>query len=280
MKTSKHSGFTLTELMVGMAITGLLMAGVAQAFYANTQTFAVVSEQSVLQENGRLALQLIGNQMLQAGYLKAISPQNFYDAQSREEMFPAQTDVEFSGLNLAPGAIVGGLNNVSITNVRPGSDVLIVRYQKTATGDGVFRDCAGTEITESNADLPADQDTVTVGFFVDAEFTLRCVRADGDRVQLIDGVDDLQVSYGIDADGMEPVRADNYVAASDMTEVDWPHVVAVNVALLARPGASAITPPHDHIVRTYNVNDEVREFDDSVARSVYSQTFLLRNRSF
>lgn len=275
MKTLHHAGHTLTELMVGMAISGLLLAGVAQAFFANTQTFAVVSEQSVLQENGRLALQLIGAQLRQTGYVQEISPQHFYDTQLRDEVFPPLSDVEFAGLDFAAGAVVGGLDNAGSANVRDGSDVLVLRYEKTITGEGLFRDCAGTVLDED-----FEPNSAIAGFFVDDEFTLRCVRADGQQVQLIDGVEDMQVLYGLDADGLEPVRADVYRTAAELDADDWPRVIAVNVALLARPGESAISPPRDRIVRAYDVNGEVRQFDDSVARTVYNQTFLIRNRSF
>jgi len=272
----RQGGHTLTELMVGLAIAGLLLAGVAQAFFANTQTFAVVSEQSLIQENGRLALQLIGNQLGQAGHIKQLSPQDFYGTEGRSDVFAdvAVTQANVSGLHFVTGAYVGGVDDLHVAAAREQSDAFVLRFQR-ATGDTMFHDCAGTLIDDSYA-----EQAITVGFYVSADHALKCVAANGNDEQLIDGIDDMQVLYGVDADGNAPVRADKYLSAGAMQPDDWRRVVTVSVALLARAGSSAISPPRANIARSYNVNGEVRTPDDNVARTVYSQTFQIRNRVF
>lgn len=274
----RQAGHTLTELMVALAIAGLLLAGVTQAFLGNTQTFAVVSEQSMLQENGRLALQLIGTQLTQAGYVQNVSASDFYDSEMRANQFPEVANVEISGLNFYTGAVLGGINNdggssVGASSVRPGSDVMMLRYQKSSA-DTLFYDCAGEGLDEDFAD------TVTVGFFVDSDMLLRCISADGSAEPLIDGVEDMQVLYGVDSDGADPARPDRYMKAADMAEDDWRRVVTVSVALLVRPGETATSAPRADLVRSFNVNDEVRELEGDVARTVYNQTFQIRNRIF
>jgi type IV pilus assembly protein PilW len=273
----RQRGHTLTELMVALAIAGLLLAGVAQAFFANTQTFAVVSEQSQIQENGRLALMLIGNQVGQAGHIQDISPQDFYGTQGRSSLFAdaAVDDANISGLHFFAGAFVGGINNLNVADARAQSDAFVLRYQR-ATGDNLFRDCAGKPLDDSYADH-----TITIGFYISQNFSLKCVDASGDDVDLVDGIDDMQVLYGVDADGNAPVRADKYLSANEMQPDDWRRVVTVSVALLARAGGSAIAPPRENVTRPpYNVNGELRASDDNIARTVYSQTFQIRNRVF
>lgn len=276
----KQTGHTLVELMIAMAIAGLLMAGVAQAFFANTQTFGVVSEQSMIQENGRLALQVMGTQLAQTGYIREASAQHFYGAEMRADQFPDVANVEVSGLNFHTGAVVAGINNdagseIGSFTVQPGSDVVLLRYQKAAAGT-LFYDCAG----ESLNVVAGAPDTATVGFFVDSNMALRCIAANGSSEEIIDGVEDLQILYGVDADGADPARADRYKPAVDMTEDDWRRVVAVSVALLVRPGKMAVTPPRTNVARSFTLNDEVRAVDGSVARTVYNQTFQIRNRTF
>jgi type IV pilus assembly protein PilW len=266
--------------MVGLAIAGLLLAGVAQAFFANTQTFGVVSEQSRIQENGRLALQLIGGQLGQAGHIQQLSPQDFYGTEGRSDVFADVdiTDADIAGLHFVAGAYVSGVDDVHVAGARQDSDAFVLRYQR-AIGDTVFHDCAGTDLDDGYAEDYGD-DAIAVAFYVSSDYVLKCKDAKGDDVELIDGIDDMQVLYGVDADGNAPVRADKYMKARDMQPDDWRRVVTVSVALLARAGTSAVGPPLAKIDRSYEVNGELRTPNDTIARTVYSQTFQIRNRVF
>jgi type IV pilus assembly protein PilW len=270
--------------MVGLAIASLLLAGVAQAFFANTQTFAVVSEQSMMQENGRLALQLMGNQLGQAGHLQHLSPQDFYGTEGRSDVFGDTdvTDANIAGLHLVAGAYVGGVDDLHIANVGEGTDALVLRYQR-AVGDSLFHDCAGVALNDEFT-----SDAILIGFYVGANSTLKCVHVKHHAFtgkialneEIIEGIDDMQVLYGVDADGNAPVRADKYMKAQQMQPDDWRRVVTVSVALLARAGSAAVTAERAPIARSYEVNDEVRTPTDNIARTVYSQTFQIRNRVF
>lgn len=276
VKQMREAGHSLVELMVSMAIAGLLLAGVAQAFFSNTQTFGVVSEQSLIQENGRIALQLIGAQVGQSGHIQELSARDFYGSELRADLFNDRevTEAGVAGLNFVNGAVVGGIDDLNVAAAREQSDAFVLRYQRSS-GETLFHDCSGRGL-----DVGFTDEVITVGFYVDANFALNCIDANGDDVELIDGIDDMQVLYGVDGDGQEPVRADKYMKAADMSDDDWRRVVTLSVALLARPGAMAMTPPRTDVTRSYNLNGEVRTPDDTIARSVYSQTFHIRNRVF
>jgi len=63
-----QSGFSLVEIMVALVISLLLAIGVGQVYVSNKQSYRLQDAQSRLQENGRIALDIISKDMRQAGY--------------------------------------------------------------------------------------------------------------------------------------------------------------------------------------------------------------------
>ncbi len=68
MNKRSHSGFGLIELMVAIAISLLLFAGVLNIFLSSKQTYRGQSALSRLQENGRNAIDLMSRDIRMAGY--------------------------------------------------------------------------------------------------------------------------------------------------------------------------------------------------------------------
>lgn len=62
-------GFSLVELMVALVFTAILMAGMFKVFQASTSTFASLSETLAIQRNARWGLNLLQEEVLQAGFL-------------------------------------------------------------------------------------------------------------------------------------------------------------------------------------------------------------------
>jgi len=98
---------------------------------------------------------------------------------------------------------------------------------------------------------------------------------DGD-VELIEGVERMQVRYGIDTDGDRQV--DSYVPASGAAG-DWSQIVAVRVALLMQGGIEPKAPVDS---ASYDLDgDGAAEYDpadERRMRRVFKATFALRNR--
>ena len=93
-------------------------------------------------------------------------------------------------------------------------------------------------------------------------------------IPLIDGVESMQILYGVDTNSDSQVDAyQNVVAASD-----WDQVVAVRIGLLLRTLEEI--PKGDLDTGTYNVNGTVVDpVDDRRLRRVFTTTISLRNRS-
>lgn len=65
---SGHQGFTLVEILVGVALSSIVMLGITQLFVANSHTYNLLSGQSFMQESGRFAVKLITRSGQMAGY--------------------------------------------------------------------------------------------------------------------------------------------------------------------------------------------------------------------
>lgn len=96
----RQAGVTLIELMVTMAITLFLVAAAAYVYLATRETQRAIDGNSGNTEVGTFALQLIGEQIMMAGYY----PANISRVLTADESFP-----KVSGF--PPTAIVG--NNAS-----------------------------------------------------------------------------------------------------------------------------------------------------------------------
>ncbi len=95
------------------------------------------------------------------------------------------------------------------------------------------------------------------------------------QVELIRGVENMQILYGIDTDG--DGDANNYVTADDSALSSWNEVVSVKISLLM---STTDTVPTSGDNKQYNVNGTYLDpTDDNRLRKVYSTTIQLRNRT-
>ncbi|MBE0586257.1 MAG: PilW family protein [Desulfofustis sp.] len=95
--------------------------------------------------------------------------------------------------------------------------------------------------------------------------------------ELVQGVERMQVRYGIDTDNDRQV--DSYVTAAGAA-ADWNQVIAVRVALLLQSDTDPKLPAD---TATYDLDgDGVSDYDDPAderrMRRVFKATFALRNR--
>jgi len=70
LKTLRYSrGLTLVELMTALVISLVLLAGVAQVFVANKQTYQFSQSFARNQENSRFAVNILVRALRNAGYM-------------------------------------------------------------------------------------------------------------------------------------------------------------------------------------------------------------------
>ena len=205
---ARQLGLTVVELLVALVLSLLLLTGIIQVFLASKQTYATNEAMSVLQENGRFALEFIARSVRMGGY------------------------VEPTALSLWPPLAVQGSGCTGLcteTGNGNASDQLAIAFQPPRDPvTGTRQDCGGTTV---------DDDRVLVNVFHVQNGSLRCssyqhtpYQVLTSNVELVSGIDRLQVLFGISTQGNLD-SANQYVSADRVT--NWEQVRAVRVAVLA-----------------------------------------------
>ena len=287
----RQRGISLIELMIGMVISLLLIAGMVSLFVANKQTYRYNEELARLQENGRFAIEFIERSLRMAGHIgcpELNAPANVVRKESIATGFDLATVdgiTAYQYTKSQPG-IVGTLGKTGV----PGTDVISIFYGSGAstTLTGATKPGDESLVIKNNAlgfkqreivlistceqaetfavsNSPASGNDVTLehktsggynaksglnfGYAADArimrlnrqtffvgESTDRKTNRQGNAfnslyvgaTEMVEGVENMAVSYGIPAAGGNDVS--QYVAAAAVT--DWNNVLAVKVELL------------------------------------------------
>ncbi|GAB4355905.1 MAG: PilW family protein [Methylohalobius crimeensis] len=97
-------------------------------------------------------------------------------------------------------------------------------------------------------------------------------RKDGtrDAEELVAGIEDMQILYGVDTDGDE--SANQFLRANDVT--DWSRVTSARISLLLRSSEDNITTDS----QSYTYNGSTSTPADRRLRRVFTTTISLRNR--
>lgn len=261
-------GLTLVELMIAMVVGLLLLSGVIQIFLSSKQSYRLQEGFSRLQENGRFAMDVLTLNLRHAGFkMNAL-------ADDRLE-FPvdatvyAPTSVSFA----TAGQIVAGTDNVPAGNpsILNGTDTFSFRFQGTEDIP------AGTAIRDCLNARPDPEELTINTLYVDAQNELQCRSEDGagDDQPLLDGVESMQILYGVDTDG-DSIANRYGTAASMSTSDEWTQIVSVRIALLLSTVESVT---NDLDTSTYNLlNTTAGPFNDRLRRHVFTTTIALRNR--
>ena len=240
-------GFTLVELMIAILIGLFLAAGLLTLVQAMKRTTTSQAGLSQLQDNVRMSMNLIANSIQSAGYY----PNPL--ANTASTIFLAQTspgNAATGAVALAAGQSMAGSANT--INAALG-DQITVRYA-TAGADNVLS-CAGA--------TSATQQTWSQTFVIDAHQNLVCSLYDGVNpptiVPLVNGVTQLQISYGVQTNGSSQYNsADTYLPASLMTAAYWNAVRSVKVVLTfnnplqGQPGQTSTTIQFTRVITVMN----------------------------
>ncbi|MEQ1530661.1 MAG: PilW family protein, partial [Methylococcales bacterium] len=92
--------------------------------------------------------------------------------------------------------------------------------------------------------------------------------------ELVEGIDDMQVLYGVDNDAPADGIANYYVSADNLTLANWPQVVAVRISVLVSTLDDGLTSES----LSYFYNGASHDAPDHRIRRVFTSTVDLRNR--
>ena len=97
--------------------------------------------------------------------------------------------------------------------------------------------------------------------------------------ELLNNVEDMQISYGVDGDGNG--TADSYVRASGVT--DWSKVISVKIGLLVRSAGANVSTgsqPYTFMRPDGTTTEWLEAPTDRILRRVFSETAVARNRTY
>jgi type IV pilus assembly protein PilW len=196
----RQRGISIVEIMVGLAVGLVLLAGVASLVVGSRQTSRVERNLLEMQGIGRMAVETVSREVRKAGYRSNRE-------RALADLFPA---------GAAPFATAGGV----VAGFASDSGIDL-RYQ--GSGDNWTTDCLGNAIADG-------QEVRQTLWLEGGELHCRArnlITNTDQTLALIPQVEALTISYGIDDDG--DGFADTYRAAAAVT--DWSRVSSVNVQL-------------------------------------------------
>jgi type IV pilus assembly protein PilW len=219
----RHSfrGFTLIELMISITIALFLIGGLVTLVGAMKRTTTTQSALSLLQDNERLAVSLMGSVIQSGGF------------------FPNPINNSATGLltvtapfTVAGQAIYGTGAGTAVTP----TDTLYVRYVTGGTAAPQYADtlmnCSGGTST-TQATFVNEFDVAVVGGVSYLQCQLKVNNNPTQTINLISGVTNMQVYYGVQTNpAWGTPSIDAYLDAPAVTAGNyWPNVLSVKVIL-------------------------------------------------
>ena len=270
--TVKQQGFTLIELLIGMIIS-LFIGGMAVMYMVSSaQILASQNSEDLSQENARFAFEIMTSTFRLGGSNISNNPE-------------ANADGIFTGAICSGADCNANSLNYSISGTTFNSDRVAVDYvTDTATT------CTGSSISTEKKIVTvfyiddADDDGIASLYCQSYEAFLDPIAKDyidfttpNNAVALLDGVDSLQIQYGVDIDADEDV--DIYSSYNNVAASDLDNVRAIRIGLLVSSGQLIATQKStiDVESRTYNVLEGVYTINDGVLRQSVSTTVFLPN---
>jgi type IV pilus assembly protein PilW len=221
---NRHRGFSLVELLIGMAIGLFLLAGLLSFFGQNRLAYSYQQSQSGQQDSERLANITFTNVLQQAGY----SDMTNQRIMNRAALFPA------AGLFTAGQAVVGTEASATVALIGGGTrnvpnDSIALRFWD---GAGII-DCIGN---------PAPVGAMSVVLLSVDGVNLNC-NTDGGAAQPLMGDDQgplaqqtrflgMAIAYGLDTNGDESI--DSFQRASGVA--DWAQVRVAEIQIIVQSG--------------------------------------------
>jgi type IV pilus assembly protein PilW len=265
---SQQKGLTLIEILIALLLGVFLLGGVMGIFLNTKQTYRVQDALSRLQENGRFAMDFLAKDIRMADFreCQTITPPHLKDIGGT-----------VNGVVLAVGDNIGLDPNGSADGApdatspaKDAPDKINVKWSMEPCG------CISTPPTLLPAACPAS-DKYNWAYEIVAGNLQR-----GGGLNLVEGVENMQVLYGYDADmtAANPKGdgvANYYVkgnAANLPKGEDWAKVVSVRISLLLQTVEDNIAS--EQLPYTYNGGTVVA--GDRRIRRVFTTTIALRNR--
>ena len=245
MKKRQQQGLSLIELMIAMMIGIFLSVGTATLYFSSQRASLSQSQSSIIEDNGRLALQILTEIIEHTGYVSTNG-----SPLSGEDRFitSAVTATNCGGSSnvLTPTLFATTANNTS-------GDSIGIVYMGD---DNLNRDCSGSQLPVAcrvggvgTLNASKIYNYFSVGTNAEGVPVLNCAGSRyATKLEIAEGVENLQVLYGVDDDNDNQV--DKYINADQVTT--WGRIISVQLAILVR----SLTPvKNTNESKTYTLLD-------------------------
>lgn len=234
-------GVTLIELMIGMLVGSLLIAAMLILLTTQRQLALQINATAQLSERMSFAASFLSRHLMEAGY----APQNTR----------SPDPVSFSG-KLA-------------SNDDAWADTLVILSEGgRGCTDQILPDNAGTEWRKFSVNREADK------------LELRCEDSEGGPYPMLDGVEAMQVQYGVDSNSDQV--PDYYAAASKIKPDSALVAIRVGLLLRAEPPLNVALSASKHFQQLLDAtlpgnSSKKNAFSDGRMRRSMVVTVALRN---
>ena len=269
-------GYTLVELMVGLFLSVFIVMMTVAYLVTSAKTFSVQTNEALIQENARFALDKISRIIREAGsdpsnsMLRELPPvfaqSHCSDNANRSNVATDLNDCTLDELSIGSDRL--GIAKVirEGTKACDGSDILV------ATGQTVR---VATVLWAADLDLDGIHSLYCQSYDIDAGIFV------GRASPLVEGVDLIQFQFGVDLDidgAIDQYQNQSLRKTQTSSAEQKPRLKAIRFAMLINPGSGIRRDQvvEDLSARTYQLLDgNAVTFNDELPRSVYSSTVML-----
>ncbi len=231
---------SLVEVMVAVAISLMLMAGIIQLFVSNQVSYSTQTGLSRIQENSRFALEILEQNIMMAGYTLADTP-------------------------ITPFVAAGTLNNRDANSVIGTTTTIGNASDRIQIASVTGNDCLSVAVAGGE----------TSQFYLAASnniSNLMCLGSGSATPQpLIEGIESMQFLYGEDTDNDDVPNF--YRNAANVT--NWNNIKTVRITLLV----STFDDSAEQDTATHVLLDAppIGPVNDQAIRKVFTKTVKVRN---
>jgi type IV pilus assembly protein PilW len=255
---SKFKGFSIVEVLIALALSSILLTGIAQIYLSTKKVFYAQENLSRLQENSRFASYILTKNIRMAGYegcTKSNMPNGLKGFDSGnlpgylQGKVTSGTDVIVinkadSGITNLTEDISGSTNIIKVRDnpATKSNPWLFISDCKHSNKFKALSFASKTVRTETRLKDYRKLDTevaqyTEIAYFIgqtpykdeigNPVYALYSITNEGRREELVDGINNMQIKYGVDTEGSGIVS--NYYSANKV--VDWNKVLSVYITL-------------------------------------------------
>ena len=253
-KGNPRSGFSLVELLVAMAITGVVMAAVFKIYTTQQDSYVLQEQVAEMQQNGRTAKYVMTREIRMAGY-DPTGSNNF-------------------GFLSAGGNIISFSMDIKVENGDPDPAGEVITYS-VSSGNLERNDGSGNEIAVENVEA------IGFGYAYDEDNEGDVETCGSDMKWAIDSDGDDFLDLNLDTNGdckidiSDDADNDGSIDGTAITPtVPVENIRAVKIWLLAKTGR----PDRSHTsANTFMVGNTIITRNDSNRRQLLATTVKCRN---